>query len=184
MKKLLMVGGALAALALPASPAVAAEPIKADRIEAQKECRAERGTTDATHEAFKVKYKTFGACVSTRARDAAAERKAARVHAQRACRTERGDTDASRAAFRAKYGANANDRNAFGKCVSQMAKAKRAAQDKADAKAAAERKAAAKACDEERGDTEASHTAFAEKYGTNGNDRNAFGKCVSAKEDA
>ena len=43
-----------------------------------------------------------------------------------------------------------------------------------------------KACRAERGTTAASMTAFNEKYGTNKNKKNAFGKCVSkhAKEKA
>lgn len=184
MKKLLMIAGALAVLAVSASPAAAAKPTKADKAEAQKECRAERGTTDATHEAFKAQYRNFGACVSQNAREAKAERGKAKRNAARDCREERGDTDATRAAFREEYGTNANKSNAFGKCVSQKAKAKRAAQDAADAKAAEDRKEAAKACDDERGETQASRKAFEDAYGANGNKRNAFGKCVSAKDDA
>ena len=42
-------------------------------------------------------------------------------------------------------------------------------------------KNAAKACKAERGTTGAALTAFKEKYGTNVNKANAFGKCVSAK---
>lgn len=180
MKRLLIIVGALLMLAVPAT-AVAAKPTKADKREAQKECRAERGTTDATQEAFKAQYRNFGACVSRKAHEAKAERKAARTNASRECRTERGDTAASREAFRAKYGTNANGRNAFGKCVSQKAKAKRAEQDAEDAEKAEARKNAAQECDTERGETQESRKAFADKYGTNGNKRNAFGKCVSQK---
>ena len=42
-------------------------------------------------------------------------------------------------------------------------------------------KNAAKACKAERGTTAESITAFKNKYGTNANKANAFGKCVSAK---
>jgi hypothetical protein len=181
MKRLLIVTGALAVLALPVSTATAAHPNGADKREAQKECRALRGTTDATREAFKAQFKNFGACVSAKAKEAKAERKAAHTNAAKECREERGETEASRAAFAEKYGTNANNRNAFGKCVSQKAKAKRAEQDKKDAAEAKEFKNAAQECDDERGDTDASRDAFAEKYGKNANDRNAFGKCVSAK---
>jgi Ni/Co efflux regulator RcnB len=125
MKRLLLIIATVALLAAPGA-AAAAKPSKADKREAQKECRAERGTTDATREAF-----------------------------------------------RAKYGTNANKKNAFGKCVSQKAKAK-AAQAEEEANAAQQ-------CDAERGDTAESEKAFADKYGTNGNKKNAFGKCVSAK---
>src|SRR5215212_3355367 len=67
---------------------------------------------------------------------------------------------------------------AFGKCVSEKAKAKEHAADEQDAEDAAEFKNAAKECDSER---TADATKFATDYGTNENDRNAFGKCVSSK---
>jgi hypothetical protein len=118
VKRLLIIVGALALLALPAASASAAKPTKADKREAQKECRAERGTTDATREAFRAKYGTnengknaFGKCVSQRAHEAKAERKQAKRHASRECREERGDTEASREAFREKYGTNENGKN-------------------------------------------------------------------------
>ena len=57
-----------------------------------------------------------------KALEAKAERKAAKPNASRECREERGDTEASREAFAEKYGTNANNKNAFGKCVSQKAK--------------------------------------------------------------
>jgi hypothetical protein len=174
MKRLLVIA---LALLVPASAAQAA-PTKADKREAQKECRAERGTTDATREAFKAKYKNFGDCVSGKAHEANAERKEARKNASQECREERA---ADREAFAEKYGTNANKRNAFGKCVSAKAKAKQAADDAQDAAEAAARTNAAQECDAERGETSQSRKAFEEKYGTNHNKRNAFGKCVSQK---
>ena len=117
-------------------------------------------------------YRNFGACVSKHARDEASEREDAHDGASAACRAERGTTAQSRAAFEQKYGTNANKRNAFGKCVSQAAKAKRDQADAADRAAATKRKNAAKECARERGSTEASRAAFAAKYRT-------FGKCVS-----
>jgi hypothetical protein len=180
VKRLLILIGAIALLAAPAG-AAAAKPSKADKREAQKECRDLRGTTDAQREAFKAEFKNFGACVSQKAKEAKAERKQAKTNASRECREERGDTDAQREAFRQKYGTNENKSNAFGKCVSQKAKAKRAEQDAADAEAAAEFKNAAEECDAERGDTEASRKAFEDAHGSNGNKKNAFGKCVSQK---
>jgi hypothetical protein len=153
----------LGAIALLAAPAATAKPSNADRREAQKECRAERGTTDATREAFKAKYRNFGDCVSQKAREAKAERKHAKSNAARECRDE---------GLRGK---------AFGKCVSERAKAKRAEQDAEDADEAADRKNAAQECDAERGETAESRKAFEEEYGTNANKRNAFGKCVSQK---
>jgi hypothetical protein len=180
VRRLLIITGALAMLAVPATTAVA-KPSKADKREAQRECRDERGTTDATREAFNAKYRNFGDCVSQKAREAKAERKEAKTNAARDCRDERGDTEESREAFRAKYGTNANGRNAFGKCVSEKAKAERAEQDEEDSEEAEDRKDAAEECDAERGETQETRKAFEEKYGTNGNKRNAFGKCVSQK---
>jgi hypothetical protein len=145
VKRLLVI--VVAMLAVTAGPAVA-KTSKADKAEAQKECRAERGTTDATREAFKTRYGSFGKCVSEKAREAKAERKEAKTNAARECREERGDSEASREAFRNKYGTNANKKNAFGKCVSQKAKAKRAKQDAADKAKAEERKNAANAGDD------------------------------------
>jgi hypothetical protein len=96
-----------------------------------------------------------------------------RQNAAQECRFERGTTAATREAFAAKYGTNANKRNAFGKCVS--AKGRDESRERADAEANAPA-----ACRAERGTTKESKAAFAAKYGTNGNGKNAFGKCVSA----
>jgi hypothetical protein len=173
--RLLIIVGAIALLI--AAPAAAAKPSKADKREAQKECQALRAT-DAMREAFDAKYRNFGACVSEKAREAKAERKAAKTNAARECRKER---EASAEAFRAEYGTNENGRNAFGKCVSRKAKAKQAEQDAEDAEEAEEFKNAAEECDAERGETAEQRRNFEQKYGTNGNKRNAFGKCVSKK---
>jgi hypothetical protein len=183
MKRLLLIIATGALLATP-GVAAAAKPSKADKREAKTECRAERGTTDATREAFKAKYGSFGACVSEKAREAKAERKAAKTNAARECREERGDTEASREAFREKYGTNGNKKNAFGKCVSQKAKAARAEEDAEDDEEAEEHANAAQECDAERGETAESRKAFEDQYGTNGNKKNAFGKCVSGKAKA
>jgi len=174
MRRIVMVTVALAAFALPAGTA-AAKTSKADKREAQKECRALRGDDAATREAFKAEWGNFGKCVSSKAREAKAERKAAKRNAARDCREER---SADAEAFREKYGTNANKRNAFGKCVSQTAKANREEQDEDDADEAAATTNAAHACKAER---DADRKAFEEQYGTNKNKRNAFGKCVSQK---
>lgn len=158
MRRLLIIVGALAVLAAPAT-ASAAKPSKADRREAQKECRELRGTTDATQEAFKAEYRNFGACVSEKAREAKAERKAARRAAKAACR-------------------EAENR---GKCMKAELRSVQAEEDAEDAEEAEEQVNAAQACDAERGDTAESRKAFEEQYGTNHNKRNAFGKCVSQK---
>jgi hypothetical protein len=147
MRRLLIVGGALLAFAAPVSTAVAAKPTKADKREAKAECRAERGTTDATRTAFKEKYGRMGNCVVKKAKEAKAERKAAQRSASEDCRGERAE---DRAAFEEKYGTNDNNRNAMGKCVSAAAKAKQKKQDEADAKEAARIKRAAEHADDHK----------------------------------
>jgi hypothetical protein len=174
-KRLLMALGVLACLALPAA-ALAHPPTKTDKKNAAKECRLERGTTDATKEAFAAKYGTnanhknaFGKCVSQRAREEQAERHAAKKSAVRDCRAER---KADSRAFKAKYGS-------FGKCVSQKAKQNKAAADKRDRAEIKREHRAAKDCADERSLDE---QAFQAKYGTSKNKHgngNAFGKCVS-----
>lgn len=166
MRKLILIGS-IALLALPAI-ALGAPPSHADRTQASKQCRQERTAMGAA--TFGQTYGTnhnnrnaFGKCVSK----LAAANHAARVNAARACRTER---SADAAAFKAKYGTNHNKSNAFGKCVSSKARATGSATVKAQI-------AAAKACRSER---KADPAAFAAKYGTNHNHRNAFGRCVSS----
>jgi hypothetical protein len=78
--------------------------------------------------------------------------------------------------FKSLYAPGGTGANAFGKCVSKHARA-----------AAVNRTNAAKACKAEmamsEADFRASHDgkSFAEFYGKNENDRNAYGKCVSSK---
>lgn len=74
---------------------------------------------------------------------------------------------ADKAAFRATYG----PKNAMRNC-------KKGEQPPADETTPGEFKNAAEACRAER---EADPEAFEETFGTNGNKRNAFGKCVSQK---
>jgi hypothetical protein len=52
-----------------------------------------------------------------------------RQKASQQCRSERGTTAASREAFKRKYGTNHNKANAFGKCVSKLAKAQKGGGD-------------------------------------------------------
>ena len=173
-----------AALVMPLE--AAAKPNSTDVRNASQECRAERGTTAASREAFRAKYGTnqngrnaFGRCVSQTSREEEQQREESRENAAKECKAERGNTPESRAAFAEKYGTNRNNRNAFGRCVSQNAQENKEEQDAEDAEEAEARQNAAQRCDAERGETEASRAAFAEKYGTNRNNRNAFGRCVS-----
>ena len=106
----------------------------------------------------------FGKCVSKAAQaEAAAEQGAVK-----ACGAEQADTGFAAAhagkTFDQAYGTNADLSNAFGKCVSQKAKAAAAAQVQATV-------SAAKAC---RTELNAGAPAFKQKYGT-------FGHCVSFK---
>lgn len=78
--------------------------------------------------------------------------------------------------FKSLYAPGGSGANAMGKCVSKHARA-----------AAANRTNAAKACKAElampEADFRAAHDgkSFAEFYGKNASDRNAYGKCVSSK---
>ena len=182
MRTILILAGVTGALLAPV--AAQADSTPADQQNAAQECRFERGTTDATREAFALRYGTnhnhknaFGKCVSAKTREEAQERSDAEAGAPQACREERGTTAESRAAFAEKYGTNKNGKNAFGKCVSAKAQELEHAADVKDRDAAKARKSAAKQCDAERGDTGDTRAAFKQKYGTHG--ANAFGKGVS-----
>jgi hypothetical protein len=105
--------------------------------------------------------------------------------ASKQCRTERAQMGET--TFKLTYGTGARQANAFGKCVSARNAATRAARKAAKGKAGRVAKTvrsevrtdvrAARACREEK---RADPAAFATRYGTNANHRNAFGKCVSA----
>jgi hypothetical protein len=87
------------------------------------------------------------------------------------CKSERGKSKATRKAFKAKY-------HSFSRCVRQNT-----AEERAERQAALEH--AAKQCKAERSDpnvaTAHDGKTFEQFYGTNGNGKNAYGKCVSAK---
>src|SRR5579864_4608641 len=81
-----------------------------------------------------------------------------------------------KATFDKTFGTNRNEKNAFGKCVSHRQK-----QDSSDMSTAT--KNAAQTCKTQENDPNfaAQHSGktFAQFYGKNKNDKNAFGKCVS-----
>lgn len=110
---------------------------------------------------------------------ATAQAQSANENAAKVCKAERKSLGVE--AFGTKYGTNHNRRNAFGKCVSgkSKAKAKKDKDEKEDDDKDENSSTAAKACKAERASTGVD--AFAKKYGTNHNLRNAFGKCVSGK---
>jgi hypothetical protein len=166
MRKL-MVTAAVAAAALPTAALAQTTPTTPNP---SQQCRAQRTAMGTA--AFAQLYGTnanrsnaFGKCVSKIARAQRSEHSAA----VSACRDER---TADAAAFANKYGTGKNKRNAFGKCVSSKARAAATARQTATI-------SAARTCRSERKAMGA--TAFANKYGTNKNKRNAFGKCVSQK---
>jgi hypothetical protein len=174
MKRILIATGVAVALVLPTG--AVAKPDQAEKNAAKAECKAERGKSRATREAFRAKYDDFSACVRKNAAEEEAENESAHKNAAKECKAER---DADPAAFRTEYGDNENGKNAFGKCVSEKAREGKAEMDAEDAEEAAEFRNAAKECAAERetmGDD-----VFTDTYGENKNGKNAFGKCVSRK---
>jgi hypothetical protein len=159
MKKILAATVMAAALVVPTG--AAAKPDQSERKAAKAECKAERGKTSATREAFRTKYRGFRDCVRRNAAEEEAENETAHRNAAKECKAE------------GLHG------RAYGKCVSTTAREKKAEMDAEDAQEAKEFRNAAKKCAAER--EEMGAEAFAEEYGTNRNGKNAFGKCVSQK---
>ena len=163
-----IVAVAVGAAAWPAAALAQSPPTSPNP---SQQCRAQRTAMGTT--AFAQLYGTnagrsdaFGRCVSKIARAERAEHS----DAVSRCRAER-SADAS--AFANTYGTGPKKRNAFGKCVSSKARAAGEARQSATINAA-------RACRAER--TALGATAFAAKYGTNRNKRNAFGRCVAQKQ--
>jgi hypothetical protein len=104
-----------------------------NRISARAACSGEQADANfpATHDGktFAEFYGTgpnhrnaFGKCVSSKAKATSDQARQNTANAAKECKAERALLGAG--PFREKYGRNANDRNAFGKCVSLLAKAK------------------------------------------------------------
>src|SRR3954452_11608766 len=129
MKKITLVAGLALILALPAVSITKPAPDKGDKRAAKTECKTLRGHSAATREAFRTQFRSFAACVKAHAADEAQEEQTAHKNAAQECREER---TADPAAFQDQYGTNHNKKNAFGKCVSQKAKAKEKAADAQD----------------------------------------------------
>jgi hypothetical protein len=117
----------------------------------------------------------FARCVLTVAKANRTAEQQDRLNPARTCRALRTQLTAS--VFAQTYGKNANDRNAFGKCVSQTAKAQ--AQNELSASAT---------CKADQSDANYAIThggkTFDQTYGTNADLSNAFGKCVSSTANA
>lgn len=116
-------------------------------------------------------HDAFARCVSTIARANRQAEQQGRLNPARTCRALR--TQLTSSVFDQTYGKNASDRNAFGKCVSQTAKT----QAKNEVSASA-------ACKAEQSDPNFAGThggkTFDQTYGTNADQSNAFGSCVSS----
>src|SRR5437870_12832230 len=175
-RRIAIATAAVVALALPAGALGDHGPSKQNKENAAKFCKALRKASGKDN--FRALYGTnkngknaFGKCVSKNAKLDQKQEQTAHNDAVKQCKAERAQDPA---AFAQKYGTNKNGKNAFGKCVSQHAKENKAAADKADQN----KVNAAKDCKAEQDQDKA---AFDQKYGTNKNHKNAFGKCVSQK---
>lgn len=157
---------AAVALGVFAGGALGANPDNPNNV-AAKQCQAEK--QGMGNKAFKELYGGKRAMQQCQRKNRG-EGEEAVLNASQECRAER--EAAGEEAFNAQYGNNKNSRNAFGKCVSGKAKAEAEENAEETVNAARECKAEREAAGEE---------AFAEQYGTNENNRNAFGKCVSQK---
>lgn len=162
----------LAALALAVTPAaaLAGGPSNDAQANASKQCTALRAKMGAT--AFAQAYASLGACVS---RLQPLEQQNA-TSANTACQAEQADAGFAAAhggkTFDAYYGSGKKGANAFGNCVSQKAQASSKAEQQASPNPA-------QTCKSLR--TSMGATTFSQTYGKTANDRNAFGKCVSAQ---
>jgi hypothetical protein len=132
-------------------------------------------TFDQFYGTGKKQTNAFGNCVSLKAKNSSTAAQQAIQNPSRTCRAAR--TAMGAGPFALLYGTNASHSNAFGKCVSKLARAQ-----------APTLSNAAKACSAEQADATfvAAHTGktFAQFYGTNADLSNAFGQCVSQKAKA
>ena len=157
-------------VALAVAPVALAAP--APGTSPAADCKAQLASVGAAN--FKSMYAPQGnnaSAMSNCVRTKNAQAGQQQASAARQCTAEKSDAGFAAAhggkSFNAYYGANDNDRNAFGKCVSAKAKAKHDAQQSAELKAG-------KACKAQK----ASMGAAAFKA-AHGGGANAFGKCVS-----
>ena len=166
--RIAIAAGLIVLLALPAG--AVAKPTKQDRRIAAKECKMLRGTTDESREAFKAQYRNLGACVSEKAREEAPQRRAAKRTASGDCRDERKQR-----------------RGRLRRAVPQLRQV-RVVEGQEGAREPRTPRTAARSPRRRTPPRNAAPSGdsigeepFAEKYGTNHNKKNAFGKCVSGK---
>lgn len=153
---------------------------------AQDTCTAQQSdpTFAATHngKSFAQYYGTgqngtdaFGKCVSLVAGANANVEQSGRINPARTCKLIR--SQLGKALFAKTYGKNANDRNAFGKCVSATA-----------ASQVQNEVSASSSCRSQQADSTFAINhggmTFAQYYGTNADGSNAFGQCVSSTAQA
>lgn len=164
MRRLILVLLAAAVLA-PMAASAAASP---SATSARKDCAKLRAAMGATP--FSQAYRTFGACVS---RYAPVEQQVT-VSATATCTAQQADPNFAAThggkTFAQFYGKGKNGSDAFVRCVATVAKASRQAEQQG-------RLNPARTCRALR--TQLTLSLFAQTYGKNANDRNAFGKCVS-----
>jgi hypothetical protein len=190
MKRLVITGALAVALVVPAGALGADPPSSSDVKNASKECKALRKAMgdENFRNMFgtgKKKRNAHGKCVSRKSREEQRERSEAAKNAAKECKAERSDPNFAAShggkSFAEFYGTNKNGKNAYGKCVSKKAKENKQEADQQDSNTVN----AARECRSEQNDPNFAQShdgkSFAEFYGTNANDRNAFGKCVSQK---
>jgi hypothetical protein len=117
----------------------------------------------------------FGNCVSAVANTNSHTEQSTRPNPARTCAALR--TQLGAALFNKTYGTNANDQNAFGKCVAKTAKSQ------VNNEAAASASCKAQQADPNFAANHGGKT-FAQFYGTNADGSNAFGRCVSSTANA
>ena len=191
-KRITTVAVLACALAVP-STAAAEDPSPTNFKNAAKYCKALRAAAgDANFKAmFGGKSNAYGKCVSKAAKRDQKQETTARSNASKECKAEAAQNpDEFKAAHNgetfAEFYGTGNNKNAHGKCVSQKAKANKAEADKQEK----EDVNSAQACRAEQkqnpDEFKAAHggKTFAEFYGTNEGNKNAFGKCVSSKSKA
>jgi hypothetical protein len=136
---------------------------------AQQDCTKLRASMGQT--AFDHAYPTFGACVSAYA----PVENQVEASAQDTCTAQQSDltfpATHNGKTFNQYYGTGQSGKNAFGNCVSSIAKANAQAEQSS-------RSNPARACAAIR--AQLGKTLFNKTYGKSANDQNAFGKCVSA----
>jgi hypothetical protein len=153
-----------------------------NQTSAQDTCTAQQADPNfaATHggKTFNQYYGTppsgknaFGKCVSIVASANANAEQTNRVNPAQTCSSIR--KQLGTALFNKTYGKNANDQNAFGKCVSSTAHAQ------AHNEVTASSSCAAQQADPNFAANHGGKT-FEQYYGTNADGSNAFGKCVSS----